>query len=330
MILDLPRFLAAERRYWSDLESGLDRIESDPSRRPGLDEIKALHYLYQRASSDLAKMATFSSEPETRRYLESLVARAYAEIHESREARGRLNIRRWLARELPQTFRRHVRAFWLAVAITFAGAAFGVLALRIDPEAKAVIMPFRGLMESPSARVAREEHAKEDRLRGVKTTFAAELMTHNTQVAFTTLALGMTWGVGTVLILFYNGVTLGAVSADYVQAGQSNFLMGWLLPHGATEIPAILLAGQAGLIFAGALIGWGTPIPRGERLRAVSRDVLTLVLGMSLLLVWAGIVEAFFSQYHEPVIPYALKIAFGAVELLALALYLGRSGTSTR
>jgi len=328
MILDLPRFLAAERRYWTELESALDRIASDPSRRPQLDEIKTLHYLYQRASADLAKMATFSSEPETRRYLESLVARAFAEIHESREPRRRVHVRRWFAQELPQAFRRHVRAFWLAVAVTLAGCAFGVLALRIDPEAKAVIMPFGGLMENPATRVAREEHAKQDRLQGVKTTFAAELMTHNTRVAFTTLALGMTWGFGTILVLFYNGVTLGAVSLDYIQAGQSNFLMGWLLPHGAAEIPAILLAGQAGFILAGALTGWGTSVPRGQRLRAVSQDVLTLILGMSLLLVWAGIIEAFFSQYHQPVIPYALKIAFGVVELTALTLYLARSGSS--
>ncbi len=328
MILDLPKFLAAERRYWTGLESALDRIQSDPGRRPELDEIKTLHYLYQRASADLAKMATFSSEPETRRYLESLVARAYAEIHESREARRHVEIRRWFAQVLPQTFRRHIRAFWLAVAVTLVGAAFGVLALRIDPEAKAVIMPFRGLMESPAKRVAREEHAQRDRLHGVRTTFAAELMTHNTQVAIIALALGMTWGFGTILLLFYNGVMLGAVAFDYVQGGQSTFLMGWLLPHGAAEIPAILVAGQAGFILAGALIGWGTSVPRGRRLRAVSRDLLTLILGMSLLLVWAGIVESFFSQYHEPVIPYALKIAFGLVELIALTLYLGRAGTS--
>lgn len=328
MILDLPRFLAAERPYWTQLESALDLVEGEPGRRASLAELKTLHYLYQRASADLARMATFSSEPETRRYLESLVARAYAEIHETREPRRRINMKRWLARDLPQTFRRHVRAFWLAVAITLAGAAFGVLALSIDPEAKSVIMPFEGLKGNPSERVAREEHSKEDRLRGMKTSFAAQLMTHNTQVAVSTLALGATWGVGTVIVLFYNGVTLGAVCADYVRAGQSSFLMGWLMPHGATEIPAILIAGQAGLMLAGALIGWGTSASRGERLRAISRDLLTLVCGIVLLLIWAGIVEAFFSQYHEPVVPYALKITFGAVEIIALAAYLGRSGAS--
>jgi hypothetical protein len=44
------------------------------------------------------------------------------------------------------------------------------------------------------------------------------------------------------------------------------------------------------------------------------------------MLVWAGIVEAFFSQYHEPVIRYSTKILFGAIELAGLILFLGLSG----
>ncbi len=54
-----------------------------------------------------------------------------------------------------------------------------------------------------------------------------------------TVALGMTFGFGTVVLLFYNGVVLGAVAFDYVHGGQSVFLLGWLLPHGVIEIPAI-------------------------------------------------------------------------------------------
>ncbi len=40
--------------------------------------------------------------------------------------------------------------------------------------------------------------------------------------------------VGTLVLLFYNGVILGAVTADYVAAGQGKFLVGWLLRHGHT------------------------------------------------------------------------------------------------
>jgi uncharacterized membrane protein SpoIIM required for sporulation len=98
------------------------------------------------------------------------------------------------------------------------------------------------------------------------------------------------------------------------------------LPHGAAEIPAILIAGQAGLMLALALIGWGKRIPLRARLREISQDLVTLIFGVGLLLVWAGFVEAFLSQYHEPIVPYLAKIAFGLVELILLFLFLGRSG----
>ena len=246
MILDLTRFLAEERKHWTELEATLDRVDRNPDQRMQLTELLKFHELYERASADLAKIETFASEPEIRRYLEGLVARAYGEIHETREKQQRLNPWRWFVEKFPQTFRRHLGPFWLALAVTIAGCVFGGVAIRIDPEAKQVIMPFPGLRDDPSERVRREESSKEDRLAGRKSTFAAQLMTHNTQVAIFTMALGITWGAGTTITLFYNGVILGAVAVDYAYAGQARFLLGWLLPHGAIEIPAILLGGQAG------------------------------------------------------------------------------------
>jgi len=190
-------------------------------------------------------------------------------------------------------------------------------------------MPFSHLMETPSERVAREEKATVDRMSGHKNSFASQLMTNNIRVSLFAFGLGITWGLGTVVVMFYNGVILGAVAADYIQGGQIKFLLGWLLPHGAVEIPAILLAGQAGFMLASALIGWGDPTPRRERMGAISNDLLTIAGGASVLLVWAGLVESFFSQYHEPVLPYAVKIAFGSVELFALFFFLMRAGMGT-
>jgi uncharacterized membrane protein SpoIIM required for sporulation len=74
------------------------------------------------------------------------------------------------------------------------------------------------------------------------------------------------------------------------------------------------------------LIGWGERRTRAERLREVAPDLLALAAGAGVLLVWAGLVEAFISQYHQPVLPYSVKIAFGLVESLALWFYLYRVG----
>jgi uncharacterized membrane protein SpoIIM required for sporulation len=214
------------------------------------------------------------------------------------------------------------------VAITLVGTFFGAAAIAFDPDAKQVITPFPHLLQDPQDRVAKEESADEDHVSGQKSTFSAYLMTHNTKVSILALALGMTWGAGTVVLLFYNGVILGAVGFDYIRAGQTEFLFGWLLPHGAVEIPAILIAGQAGLVLAGALIGWGVRQPLATRLRAIGADLVTLIFGVAILLVWAGFVESFLSQTHAPIVPYWAKISLGLVELFLLFLFLFKSGSS--
>ncbi len=207
--------------------------------------------------------------------------------------------------------------------------AFGAFGLLIDEEAKEVMLPaqFGHLAGRPSERVAREEARRENRqLANRKATFSTSLMANNIRVSILTMSLGLTWGIGTIVELFYNGVILGAVGCDYVRDGQSVFLLGWLLPHGSVEIPSIVLAGQAGLVLGGAVIGWGRRERLRARLQAVAPDLATLIGGVAVLLVWAGVIEAFFSQYHEPVLPYALKIGFGVVECVGLGVFLVFAG----
>ena len=326
MIIDLKKFISAERPFWSELEAMLVLNERDPYRRMPFEEIRRLHYLYQRASSDLARISTFTAERAIGTYLESLVGRAYAVIHAGRQETVRFSFWRWFWGTFPRTFRHHWHVFTICLVIMLAGGVFGGAAIIVDPGAKDALMPFRHLQMDPAERVAMEEEGGRDRLKGTKGSFSAFLMTHNTRISILVLALGMTWGVGTVLLLFSNGVMLGAVAADYIRAGQGVFLAGWLLPHGVVEIPSILVAGQAGLVLAGALIGRHSARSMGERLRQVVPDVVTLISGVALLLVWAGIVEAFFSQYHAPVIPYGAKIGFGIVELGLLMLFFRFSG----
>jgi uncharacterized membrane protein SpoIIM required for sporulation len=329
MILDLPRFVEAERPCWSALEKTLEWLEHNRGGPLSIEDAERFHALYQRAADDLSRVAGFAAEGELQKYLAWLVSRAYAEIHESRN-RMPFQPWRWFTAEFPRTFRKHSSAFQLALLLTLLGGIFGGLTIHYDPDARAVLMPFEGLQMTPAQRVARERQLQGAQMNGVKGRFSAELMTHNTEVSLTTLALGITFGLGTVIILFYNGVTLGAVVVDYITGGQTAFLMGWLLPHGVVEIPSILIAGQAGLVLAYALIGWGNRLSRPERMRAVSRDLVTLAGGFAILLVWAGVVEAFVSQYHEPVLPYSVKISFGLFELGALALFLALGGRSRR
>ncbi|MGA7564661.1 MAG: stage II sporulation protein M [Terriglobales bacterium] len=158
--------------------------------------------------------------------------------------------------------------------------------------------------------------------------FSAELIKHNIQVALLAAALGVTFGIGTALLLFENGVLLGAVAVHYTQQGFGLFMTAWLLPHGVFEIPSILIAGQAGFYLARLLLR-----RREDRnVRQSMREWLVLVAGLAMMLVWAGLMEAFFSQHHAPTLPYGFKVAVAAAELVLLTIYLlmtGRRETDT-
>jgi uncharacterized membrane protein SpoIIM required for sporulation len=326
VILDLDKFIAKERFYWDELAALLERQDAQPDRRQSLEEAKRFYYLYQRTSSDLVKLKTFAGEAETTRYLERLVARSYSRLHEDGGEKVPFRPWQWLTRTFPATFRRHGIAFALSIGTFCIGAGFGATALKLNYDAKTDFIPpqFSHLNEKPSKRVDREEKKDFDAFQG-RHEFSAQLMTHNTKVTIMTMVTGFLWGVFTLILLFYNGTIIGVVIYDYIADGQGVFLSAWLLPHGSFELPAIFMGGQAGLVIARTMFGWGTNLRLRQRFARIRGDLLTLIGGAGLLLIWAGIVESFLSQYHDPQF-YPWKIAFGAVQLIGLILYLSLCG----
>ena len=327
MIVDLQQFIERERSTWEELDKVLTRIETETIPLLTLEEVQRLHYLYERTGAGLMKISTFAAEPNLVRSLESLLTRAYAEL-QTGGSRTEQSVAATLAvphlsADLPKAF----PIFCDGHSSHHRGSAFRRRwRSTFDPDAKAAIAPFPHLLQNPAERVKEEESKTNPMLVTSKGRFSATLITNNTKVSILALALGVTWGIGTLILLFYNGVVLGAVIFDYVHAGQSVFLMGWLLPHGVIEIPAILIAGQAGLLLGQALIGWNSKENLPQRIRSVTGSLVTLISGAALLLIWAGLVEAFFSQYHEPVLPYPFKIVFGLFEFAALLTFLMFAG----
>jgi uncharacterized membrane protein SpoIIM required for sporulation len=326
MILDLERFQAQARPRWRELEALLAALEGRPDRMMKPEEAEQLQELYAQTGADLNRVIHGSLAHELRQYLERLVARAYAELYFAPPVRSEIwQPRRWLRifTAFPEAFRRHFRYFAFAVLITLLGCAFGGLAVRYDPASVDILLP-ADYLRNPGQRVHDEEEGQGQHRHSAQTeaAFSAQLIRHNIEVALLAAALGVTFGIGTALLLFENGVLLGAVAIHYTRQGFGLFMTAWLLPHGVFEIPSILIAGQAGFYLAHLLLR-----RREDRnVRQSMREWLVLVAGLAMMLVWAGIMEAFFSQHHAPVLPYGFKVTVAAAELLLLTIYLMTTG----
>lgn len=325
----LAEFLDERRPRWEALSGLVDRAEDVGLHGLQPDEARALVGLYRAASGDLMMARAGAGTAEVVDHLNTLVSRAYVTVHRGPRVRPG-EVREFVLSGFPRLFRRRAGAIALAAAIFGAGAGLGAAGVAWDPQGAAYLVDESHRGMDPAQRVAAEE-AGEVSSAGRQAAFSAFLFTHNIRVSFLAFVLGATFGVGTAVVLFLNGVMLGSLAVAYHGAGEGLFFWAWILPHGVPELTAVFVAGGAGLHLGRAMLlaprAAGGPL---AALPAAGGDAVRLVLGAMPVLVVAGVIEGTVSQVHEPVLPYPLKLAFAAAVAAGLALWLARGGRPAR
>ena len=318
--MNIERFLSERASVWQELEKLLARAEDADLSRAEMHELVGL---YRRTCSDLNRARSFTANPEILGHLNQLTGRAYRYIYRaSHETPIWATFVKLLTREIPSAFRRQRVAVLVAAGAFLAGALFGALAVFVDPANGERLIPPDFFSESPRERVEKIERG-EERIDNVEKAmvFGATLYTHNIKVSFLAFSLGGLTIVMGLVILFYNGIILGAVGTMYALDDVSVFFFAWVGPHGALELPAIIFGGAAGLVVGRALLLPGE-LSRGASLRRVLPDVWRMIIGAVLVLVMAGLIEGSFSQFSAKTVPYALKISVASLLFVGLLSYL--------
>jgi uncharacterized membrane protein SpoIIM required for sporulation len=320
--MDLDTFLRQRRPDWKRLEEVLDQVEG--SGLASLDDDAAVEFgrLYRRAASDLNQAQTFVSGEATERYLNDLVARSYLAIYGKSKIELR-SLARHLVFGFPAAFRKRLPHFLLAVALFAAGALFGSLVSYHDrATARALLMP-------DMQTILPEEEGQQEAAPAASTpevtAFSSFLFTHNLSVSLAAFALGITLGLGTAWLMFYNGVILGVLAAVFVEARQGLAFATGVLPHGVLEIPAMLIAGAAGFVLAQGIVR-ARPWPRREELARAGKEALLLASGCVPLLAVAAVLEAGVARAPDWYVTRGVKLAVAgvfAVLFLAYVLLLG-------
>jgi uncharacterized membrane protein SpoIIM required for sporulation len=305
--MNLEAFISEGRPVWAELERVLDRAGRRPERL-GVEGVLELGRLYRVVIADLAlARRSFPGDPVLER-LEPLALRARHAVYGERSRRG--SLREFLVRDYWRDVRAHRALLAVALAAMFAPTLLAAIWALNDPGAAIGLIP-------GAYRAAADPQVRH--LPGGLSTqagLAGSIYTHNIVVTFATFAGGLAFGVGTLVMLAYNGLLLGALAGLTIQAGTFSVFVRYIVPHGLLELSCISIAGVAGLRLARALIDPGVR-PRGEALRADARGAVLMVLGTAPWLVLAGLTEGF-------VTPRALPLgASMAVGVALAALFWG-------
>ena len=312
MSQSIEQFIESRRPRWERLEKLLQSLEKGKGRNLQPSDLPDVGRLYREATADLARLQAFQHEAalpdELLDYLNHLVARAHGQIYRS-PTPGWTQLWRFLRSTFPQTFRATAPWTLSALAIFLLAFTYGFVAGLVDDTFIPLVAPPHLIQQVEGGKVWF------DSILAVRPLASSKIMTNNISVTFLAFALGITFGLGTVYIMAFNGLLLGTLAALCHLHGLSVDFWSFVLPHGVIELSAIFIAGGGGLFLGSALIVPGD-LSRKEALIQRGRKSVQLILGCIPLLIVAGVVEGFFSPAHLP--PWIKFLTAGLLFVLLL------------
>jgi uncharacterized membrane protein SpoIIM required for sporulation len=311
-------WMDSRKDNWNRLDTLVRQAESGGVRSLAPPELRDLGLLYRQAAADLSTARADATARSLEQYLNRLVGRAHNFVYSGKRVSA-ASVWRFFAHGYPRMLRR-LSGYVLAATLVFVLAgALGALIQAVRPQFAVMMLP-------PEIIDKIDHHQMwTDSVLSAKPQSSSMIMTNNISVCFLTFASGILAGLGTLYLLFQNGLSIAVVATCCAQHHMGLSLASFVVAHGALEIPSIMLAGAAGLRLGAGILFPGM-LRRRDALALAGAEAVQLVSGTIPLLMIAGTLEAFLSPTHAPM---ALKFSVGAVLFTGLVLWLGEGGRKT-
>ena len=307
--MNIQRWIARRETNWKTLDNLLRQAETKGLKSLSANQVKQLASLYRSISADLARAKTQKVGPTLMVDLQRLTARGYNQVYQGSRRQEWQAVKEFYLWGFPQVVRETGSYIAIATIIFFIPALIAWWYAWQDPVFLDLTVPAR-LIEM----VRDQGELWMGSIVGHEPLASSNIMTNNLSVAFKAIGGGATAGLYTIFIMGFNGLFLGSVASLVTQNNLAYPFFAFVFPHGSLELPAIYLAGGAGLLIAQAMIFPGNY----RRLDAIKRNgtqAAKLLFGIVPMLIIAGIIEGFFSP--NPAIPDAIKY-FAGIGIFAL------------
>ena len=288
-------------------------IEQNPSRNP--DELTER---FVELTDDLSYARTFYPDSNVTRYLNGLAAQMHRGLMQNRRDDRSRFVTFWKY-ELPLLFRESHKLLAVSAGVFLIACVLGWVSAAHDNTF------VRLILGDQYVNMTLENIKKGDPL-GVydssdQATMFVQITLNNIYVAFRTFIFGLFASFGSIAMLFYNGVMLGAFQYFFYERGLllDAVLKIWI--HGTLEISAIVIAGCAGLTLGNSLLFPGT-FSRVDSFKRGIKQGLKIAIGLVPIFVVAGFLESFVTRLTlPPVVSGSIILVSAAFIIWYFVLY---------
>jgi uncharacterized membrane protein SpoIIM required for sporulation len=254
--------------------------------------------------NDLGYAKTFYPHSKVTQYLNKLASSIYLGIYVNKKEESSRIVRFWKT-ELPLVIRKYHRELLYSFIVFLFFALMAAFSAANDEEF------VRGVLGDGYVEMTEQNIAKGEPF-GVFKSFDSLSMflwiaVHNVQVSFMIFIAGIMAGLGTIWLLFNNGIMLGAFQYFFFSKGLGwqSVLVIWI--HGTLEISSIIIAGAAGIVLGKSLLFPGS-YKRLPSLKRGGRDGIKMLIGLTPVFILAAFLEGFVTRYAKMPVWLSLTI----------------------
>lgn len=280
------QFINQNKEKWERFEKLNESTNSNPEE---------LSNLYVDITDDLGYAQTHYLRRTVRVYLNQLAQKVFVGVNRFKKDKLK-NLIRDSAVTMPLEIYRSRRTMLTALIAFLVYVAIGVISTYINVDFPRIVMGdlyVDTTIQNIEAGNPLGIYDSTDQL-----SMFIEITTNNLKVSFLTFFVGFFFTIGTHLLLFSNGVMLGAFQYYFYTKGLflTSFLGIWI--HGSFEISAIVLAGGAGITAGNGLLFPGT-YTRFQSMKSSMRRGLKIMLILVPFIIAAGFLESFVTHNYD-------------------------------
>ena len=261
---------------------------------------------------DLSYAKTFYPFSNTVRYINGLAANIFMSIYRNKKEKKN-RITHFFSTELPLTVRRHHRTLLFTLLFFLLFIAIGVFSgMQEQTFVRAVLgdsyvdMTERNIANGDPFGVYKDSN---EFFMFVRIAF------NNIMVTFYAFVMGITLGIGTVYVLFKNGLMLGVFEYMFFHHGLGAESILVVFIHGTLEISAIVIAGSAGLIIGNSIL-FPKTYTRVQSLMRGAKDAVKIVVSLVPIFIVAAMFESYVTRYTNMPVWLSISILTGSLAFM--------------
>ncbi len=294
------RFIEERKESWLKAKDIINKTGASKINKLTDEEFVELPDLYRRITTDAETAYALELSPDIIDYLENLVVGLHNLLFTVKRSYID-DLKKLIFEDFAFSFKRNIIPLTISFILFFGSIIISTVVVYKDPS---LFKAIAGEEAEQQMLNSFSDAAYNSRSLSDNIYMTGFYIRNNVSIALMSFAVGIIVCIGTLYLLLYNGIMIGASQGFIIGSGYGKNFFDFVTAHSSFELLGICIAAGAGLALGMSILFPG----REKRIKSLAykaREIVPIIITAAFLIGSAAFIEGFLSPTK---IPYIIKL----------------------